>query len=57
MGKSTNKSDKHLFLYKLTMQNFDEILLCKHCKEEAFVVTYFLPLIRKKYKKNIREHT
>jgi hypothetical protein len=35
------------------MQNFDEILLHKHCKEDAYVVTHFLPLI-KKYKKKIK---
>jgi hypothetical protein len=25
------------------MQNLDEILSCKHCKEMASIVTYFLP--------------
>jgi hypothetical protein len=30
-----------LFLYKLTMQNIEEFLLRKHCKEGASVVTHF----------------
>jgi hypothetical protein len=47
------------------MQNLDEILLCKRCKEGAFVVTlFFTPqknqkLIKekKKIQKNTREYT
>jgi len=39
MAESPNKSDRQLFFHKLTMQNLDEILLCDHCKEGAFVVT------------------
>jgi hypothetical protein len=35
------------------MQNIDEVLLCKHCKERAFVVIYFLKLFEK-IKKNQR---
>jgi hypothetical protein len=40
-----------LFPYKLTTQNLDKILLCKHFKEKAFVVTNFLP--HKKSRKKI----
>jgi hypothetical protein len=43
MGGSLNKSDKHFFLHKLTMQNLDEILLRKHCKKKEYVVTHFWP--------------
>jgi hypothetical protein len=35
------------FIYKLTTQNLDDNLLRKHCKEEAYVVTYFLPHVKK----------
>jgi len=41
-----------LFLYKLIMQNIDEVLLHKHCKEGASVATYFFYLIFYKLKKN-----
>jgi hypothetical protein len=34
------------------MQNIDEVLLHKHCKEGAFVATYFFYLIFYKLKKN-----
>jgi hypothetical protein len=29
------------------MQNLDEILLCKHCKEGASIVTHFLTTYKK----------
>jgi len=35
------KKRSEVFLYKLTMQNIEEFLLRKHCKEGASVVTHF----------------
>ena len=37
------------FLYKLTMQNIEEFLLRKHCKEGAFVATQFLTHVFDKF--------
>jgi len=50
-GWITQQVGQTLFLYKLIMQNLDEILLCKHCKERK--------KIEKKYKiqKDIHEES
>lgn len=37
----TQQVEQTLFLYKLLIQNLDEILLCDCGKERAFVVTLF----------------
>jgi hypothetical protein len=37
------------FIYKLTMQNIEEFLLRKHCKEGAFVATQFLTHVFDKF--------
>jgi hypothetical protein len=42
MSGSLNKLGRlFCFLYKLTMQNIEEVLLRKHCKEGASVATQF----------------
>jgi len=65
MDRSPTKLDKHFFfLYKLTMQNLDEILLHKHCKDRASIVIYFWShkksrkkKIKKKENSKIKEDT
>jgi hypothetical protein len=38
---SPSKPGRYFFLYKLTIQNIDKVLLRKHCKEGAFVATQY----------------
>jgi hypothetical protein len=50
MSGSLNKLGRlFCFLYKLTMQNIEEFLLRKHCKEGAFVATQFLTHVFDKF--------
>jgi hypothetical protein len=38
------------------MQNLDEILLRKHCKKRASIITHFLPYKKSKKKKNRKKN-
>jgi len=45
-----------LFLYKLIMQDIDDVLLRKHCKEEASVVIHFWVPTKQNKKKKMRKY-
>jgi len=42
------------FLYKLIMQDIDDVLLRKHCKEGASVVIYFWVPTKQKKRENTK---
>jgi len=54
-GSLSKPGRPFVFLYKLTMQNIEEFLLRKYCKEGASVATQFLTYIFDKFSEKIKK--